>query len=195
MKCPEKTGLIKRLGLLTDVYCISDGYRSHLAWAAPSQSHLLNFCPISDISPREPQEEEGVHGLFGAQDGGFARGVEPVQEQVCSCRDPKQRPHRPSQETTGPIGRQSGPQQQSGQSSAPSSAQSGRSYGEFIAGYLQQVYKWCQLLFTPHWNEQKLLSLSCSARLSCDCFSLLFSCLATNNIKVERWNISTYCLG
>ena len=44
-------------------------------------------------------------------------------------------------------------------------------------------------------NEQKHLSLSCSERLSCDYFSLLFSSLATNNIKVERWNISSYCLG
>ena len=42
---------------------------------------------------------------------------------------------------------------------------------------------------TPRGNEQKHLSLSCSARLSCDYFSLLFSSLATNNVKVERWNI------
>ena len=49
--------------------------------------------------------------------------------------------------------------------------------------------------FTPHRNKQKHLSLSYSARLSCDYFSLLFSSLATNNIKVERWNISTHCLG
>ena len=37
---------------------------------------------------------------------------------------------------------------------------------------------------TPHGNEQKHLSLSYSARLSCDYFSLLFSSLATNNVKV-----------
>ena len=48
---------------------------------------------------------------------------------------------------------------------------------------------------TPGRNKQKHLSLSCSARLSCKYFSLLFSSLARNNVKVERWNISTYCLG
>ena len=39
---------------------------------------------------------------------------------------------------------------------------------------------------TPHKNKQKRLSLSCSARLSCNYFSLLFSSLATNNVKVEH---------
>ena len=41
-------------------------------------------------------------------------------------------------------------------------------------------------IITPRRNEQKHLSLSCSARLSCHYFSLLFSSLATNNVKVER---------
>ena len=38
---------------------------------------------------------------------------------------------------------------------------------------------------TPRGDKQKLLSLSCSARLSCNYFLLLFSSLATNNVKVE----------
>ena len=43
-------------------------------------------------------------------------------------------------------------------------------------------------------NEQKHLSLSCSVHCLSTTLSLLFSSLATNNIKVERWNISTHCL-
>ena len=47
-------------------------------------------------------------------------------------------------------------------------------------------YSRCRLISsTLPWNEQKHLSASCSAMLSCNYFSLLFSSLATNNVKVE----------